>query len=408
VSARSEGGGRHAGVDWSWTEHALCVVDDDGAIVERLTVEHSAAGLTRLVAVLRGHVVSGVAIERGDGPVVSALLEAGLAVFVITSRQVQALRLRYGAAGNKDDRFDAYVLADVLRTDRRRLVPLTTDGPDTLGLRMLVRARKDLVAARVAAHNQLRSHLLTAFPGAVGLFSHLDGAISLKFLARFPSPRQGRWLSDKRLASWLASVGYSGPQTPAQLMTHLRQAPSGLQTTAAAAAGEAITQQFVALLISLRERIAAVEEHIAQALAAHADAHIFTSLPRSGTVRAAMLLAEIGDCRGRFPTEDSLAAAAGVSPSTRSSGRSRAVVFRYGCNRRLRQALIDFADDSRHGSPWAQDIYARARARGARHAHAVRILARAWIRVIWRCWTDNTPYDPARHGGLILLQRAAS
>ncbi len=160
---------RYAGVDWSWTDHAVCVVDEAGDAVERLTVKHSGPGLGRLVAVLRRHGVAGVAIERGDGPVMQALLEAGLVVFVVASRQVTALRSRYGAAGNKDDRFDAYLLADVLRTDRRRLEPLKVDGPDTFGLRMLIRARHDLVCARVAAHNQLRSHLLTAFPGVVGL-----------------------------------------------------------------------------------------------------------------------------------------------------------------------------------------------------------------------------------------------
>jgi transposase len=133
---------------------------------------------------------------------------------------------------------------------------------------------------------------------------------------------------------------------------------------------------------------------------------VFTHLPRAGTVRAATLLAEIGDARGRYPSEEALAAAAGVSPSTRASGRARAVVFRQGCNRRLRQALVDFADGSRQGSPWAKAVYDQARARGARHTHAVRILARAWIRVIWRCWTDRTSYHPAAHGGALRLPEA--
>jgi transposase len=394
---------RHAGVNWSWETHAVCVVDDDGQAVERFTVAHSAAGLTELIGRLRRLEVPAVAIERGDGPVVQALLAAELRVFVITSRQVRALRLRYGTAGNKDDRFDAYVLADVLRTDHRRLVPLTPDGPATTGLRMLVRARKDLVAARIAAHNQLRSHLLSAFPGAVGLFAALDSPISLTFLTRFPSAQRARWLSDKRLAAWLSSVGYCGRHSPAELMTHLRRAPAGLDGAAAEAA-EAVTEQLVVLLRTLRERIDVLDDRIAEALELHADAHIFRSLPRAGTVRAALLLAEIGDSRGRFPTEEALAAAAGVSPSTRASGRSHAVVFRHACDQRLRDALIDFAADSRQASPWAKDIYDRARARGARHPHAVRILARAWIRVLWRCWTDHTAYDPDRHRGLLRLQ----
>jgi Transposase len=95
-------------------------------------------------------IAAGVDSDR-LGPVVAALLDAGLSVFVIASQQVTALRSRYGTAGNKDDRFDAHLLADVLRTDRHRLTPLTGDTDATIGLRMLIRARHDLVKARVAA-----------------------------------------------------------------------------------------------------------------------------------------------------------------------------------------------------------------------------------------------------------------
>ncbi len=119
----------------------------------------------------------------------------------------------------------------------------------------------------------------------------------------------------------------------------------------AADAAQVITVELIALLVSLRERITAIETGIEQALAAHADAPVFTSLPRSGSVRAATLLAEIGDARGRFPTDEALAAAAGISPSTRASGRARYVVFRRGCNHRLRQAVVDFADGSRQANP---------------------------------------------------------
>lgn len=127
-----------------------------------------------------------VAIERPDGPVVDALLEAGLGVVVIAPNQLKNLRSRCGSAGNKDDGFDAYVLADTLRTDRARLRPLTRDSDATMSLRMTVRARQDLVKTRVAMANQLRAHLQTTFPGAIGLFRDIDSAISLRFLTRFP------------------------------------------------------------------------------------------------------------------------------------------------------------------------------------------------------------------------------
>ena len=235
---------RWAGVDWSWSEHAVCVIDDAGAGIERFAVTHTGPGLAKLVTLLRRHRVTGVAIERGDGPVVAALLDAGLTVFVIASRQVTALRSRYGTAGNKDDRFDAYLLADVLRTDRHRLTPLSGDTDATIGLRMLIRARHDLVKARVAAHNQLRAHLQLAHPGAVGLFHQLDAKISLAFLTRFPTPRHARWLSEKRLAAWLHAAHYTRPttRTPAQLFDHLHQAPAGRPEGPAADAAETITR----------------------------------------------------------------------------------------------------------------------------------------------------------------------
>lgn len=394
------------GVDWSWERHAVCIVDAGGAVVERFEVEHQAAGLAAMGRRLRRAGVVRVAIERGDGPVVDALLAGGLQVVVISSRQVKALRLRYGTAGNKDDRFDAFVLADVLRSDGHRLASLTPDSPGTVGLRALVRARKDLVKHRIALGNQLRANLLAAFPGAVGLFAEIDSPISLTFLTRFPSAERAAWLSEKRLAAWLAAVGYCGRQTPEQLMAHLRAAPAGLSGPAGAACAT-VTEQLVVTLTGLRARIDTLDEAIAETLALHHDAAVFTSLPRAGTNRAALLLAEIGDCRARFPDDTALAAAAGVAPSTRASGKRHHVAFRHSCDKKLREALIDFAADSRQASPWAADIYQRARDRGARHPHAVRILARAWCRVIWRCWADGIAYDPARHGGLQQLLTAA-
>ncbi len=160
------------------------------------------------------------------------------------------------------------------------------------------------------------------------------------------------------------------------------------------------TAALVAVLRSLNTQIRVLEDSITEQLEAHPDAAIFTSLPRSGTVRAARLLAEIGDARGRFPTPESLACLAGVAPSTRQSGKVKAVVFRWGADKQLRDAVCDFAADTRHVHPWAARLYAQARARGHDHPHAVRILARAWVGVIWRCWQDNTPYNPAEHRAL--------
>jgi transposase len=388
-----------AGIDWASTDHVACVVDGRGQVTARFTVAHTTTGLTDLVRRLRQAGAGEVAIERSDGPLVEALLAADLPVVVISPNQIKNLRSRYGSAGNKDDRFDAYVLADTLRTDRHRLHPLTPDSPATQTLRATVRARRDLVAHRVALANQLRAHLQRVFPGAVGLFRDLDSPISLAFLARFDCQDRADWLSPRRLAAWLASVGYSGRKDPTVLLAHLRAAPRGATGEPGAAAAHT-TRALFAVLASLVEQIRALSEQIAEQLALHTDAQIFTSLPRSGTVRAARLLAEIGDCRARFPDPEALICLAGVAPSTRQSGKHEVVTFRWAVNRQLRDAVCDFAADSRKTNPWAAHLYNQAIARGKDHPHATRILARAWLYVIWHCWQDHTAYDPARHGAL--------
>ena len=391
--------GLTCGIDWARDDHAVSVVDARGREILRLSVEHNAAGLRELLTVLDRAGVREVAIERPDGPVVDTLFDAGITVVVISPNQVKNLRGRYGSAGNKDDRFDAFVLADTLRTDRARLCPLLPDNPATTTLRQTCRARKDLVAHRVAVANQLRAHLKIVFPGAVGLFAALDSPISLAFLTRFDCQDRADWLSVNRLAAWLAGVGYSGRTDPAILYRRLTSAPRGTAGTD----HTATTAAFVAVLSNLAAQIKALDDAIAEQLARHADAQIFTSLPRSGTVRAARLLSEIGDCRARFPTPQSLACLAGVAPSTRQSGKVKHVGFRWAADKQLREAVTDFAGDSRRANPWAADIYHRAIARGHDHPHAVRILARAWLYVIWRCWQDDVAYNPAKHHALQTL-----
>jgi transposase len=292
--------GLTCGIDWARDDHAVAIVDSSGRAVYRGVIEHSAQGLADLTVVLGRAGATEVAIERPDGPVVDALLDAGLTVVVINPNQVKNLRSRYGSAGNKDDRFDAFVLADTLRTDRARLRPLTPNSPETAVLRALVRARRELVIHRVAVANQLREHLKRVYPGPIGLFDALDSPISLKFLTRFDCQDRADWLTPKRLGAWLATVGYRGRTDAAVLHTRLTTGPRGA-TGIQGAAHAGISRALVATLSILGEQIALLAIQIGEHLATHADAHVFTSLPRSGTVRAARLLAEIGTAEANSP-----------------------------------------------------------------------------------------------------------
>jgi transposase len=398
---------RLAGIDWASKTHAVCVVNSDGGIRARFDVPNTGKSFAGLLKRLAKLGVGDVAIERPDGPLVEALLEDGFQVFVIAPRMLKALRQRYGATGAKSDTGDAYVLADVLRTDRHRLEPLRADSPETKILRALTRTRKDLIEACVGLVNQLRAQLELCFPGAIGLFRELDSAVSIAFLRRYPTAVRARTLGEARLSAFLRRIGYCGRTPVGELLARIKQAPAAGISEAEAAGRAVCVLAMLDAIETCNARARELQAEIVERLEFHRDAQVFTSLPRAGNgVRAASLLAEIGDARERFPDEESLAALAGVAPVTRASGKARSVGFRWACDKKLRNALIDFADDSRHASPWAARIYTDAVSRGKRHPHAVRILARAWVRVIWRMWQDGEPYDVSKHGGAAMLQAA--
>ena len=274
-----------AGLDWASATHAVCVVDAEGQRVLQAAVPHTAEGLARMLRRLAGLAPPSqlpIAIERPTGLLVDALVHAGHPVVPIHPNVLKASRSRYSAAGGKSDPRDAYILADLLRTDGHRFRTLEPQSDPLRALRALVRSRDDLVAQRVALSNQLTALLESFWPGAATLFAN----------------------------------------------------PT------------------------------------------------------------------------RFPTEEQLAAEAGVAPVTYTSGRHRGVVFRTACNKRLRKAITTFAGNSRRESKWADRIYAEARARGCRHPHAVRILARAWVRVLWKAWSDGLAYDPSKHNAAARLEAA--
>ena len=290
-----------------------------------------------------------------------------------------AERSRFGAAGAKDDRFDAFVLADTLRTDRARLRPLVPDTPATISLRMTVRARRDLVRHRVAVCNQLRAHLAVAFPAAITLFHDLDSPISLAFLGRYPSPSDAHRLGEKTLARFLARHHYCGRKTPGELLAKLRAAPAGRAGEIEADARRGLVLALVAALRPIVEQIRLLTSEIGHAVHAHPDGKIFLSFFKNpdSVICAATLLAEIGDDRARYPTAEHLAADAGMSPVAVESGRKKVACFRHGCDNRLRDATSTLADATRKWHPWAEDRYASARGRGHDHPRAIRTVGRA-------------------------------
>jgi transposase len=388
------------GLDWAVHAHELCVIDAGGKSVDRKGFAHTRDGLAELLRWLAGFGKRlRIAIERPSGLIVDALVEAGHLVFPIHPNAVKASRPRYRSHGGKSDVSDAYLLADLLRTDGHRWQALSPQSDSIRALRALVRSRDDLVHARVALGNQLTSALQAFWPGAAAVFADVTSPIALAFLTRYPSPTSAARLNEARVQRFCRSQHYSGRRSPAELLVRLRGAAEGLAGPITVEALAQVVSSMVAVLQPLVEQIGMLTRHIEHFVESLPDGQIIMSFPRAGRVCAAQILAELGDVRERFPSVERLAAEAGAVPVTYKSGKSRSVTFRWACNHRLRQALMCFADNSRHASAWAHNIYAAARARGCDHPHAIRILARAWLRVIWRAWVDRKPYSPELHLG---------
>jgi transposase len=393
---------RYAGIDWATEKHDVLVADEDGSEVLTSTFAHDEKGLSVLCRTLVRLEVRLVAIERPDGLLVERLLDVGLQVLALHPNKVAAARDRFRVAGGKSDRFDAFVLCELARTDSHRFRVLEPDSDETKAIRALTRARQDLVETRTGVMNQLRSELERFWPGPLRLFSHMDAEIFLAFLEQYPSPADAHGLGVARMQAFLVRERYSGGQHPTALMAKLRGAPRSTTGALELAARRQLVLTYVAMIRTLNAQIKNLERQIRARMREHPDGRIFLSMFRSpnSVVTAAELLAEIGDCRERYPTRDALAADAGQGAVAVESGKWKTAGFRRACNKRLRVAFCRLADSSRHWHPWAQALYAQARQRGHEHPRAIRTVGRAWCRVVWQCWRNHTTYDPARHRAL--------
>jgi transposase len=387
-----------AGIDWGGSFHQLCLIDSSGTVLLQQRFLHTVegvAGLCGAIATAGSNVR--VAIERSEGLLVERLLELEAPVYCISPKISARSRERYQMASKKSDSFDAFVLADSLRYEHTHWRPILPNSQLMMQLRAVIRDRERLIWRQRDLENQLRAVMEAYHPAVLHLFSSLDRDISLQFIRRYPMPEQAKRVGVKRMAGFTAAQHYSGRTSAETLVDRLR--PHLLAAGAGTSAGKAFTavrmaEELALLNAHLRDYDALLQE----LLAAHPDAHIFTSFPGVGPVVAATLLAGMGEDRARFPSAGALLAETGLAPVTRASGRSRHVRFRYAANKRMRHAIDWWAFVAVREDPhFSGAAYDTARAAGQGHHRALRGIGARWVRILWRCWHDHTEYDPALH-----------
>jgi transposase len=391
----------YIGIDWSLEKHDAVFMNDAGAIVLYLPFPHSADGLAYFDAARQQLGVEPAAcvvgIETAHNLLIDFLWDrAYTTIYVIPPSVTKANRTRYSASGAHDDRRDATLLADILRTDRSRLQPWAPDTLTTRRLRAQVSLHVYLTREVVRCSNRLWSILLRYYPAALVVFSDLTAQVTLAFIQAYPTPAATQALSYDAFVAFARQQHYRPTQRLAQCYQRL-QAPQPLASPETVLVYQGQAQQLAGLLATLVQAKQTASHELAAIFAAHPDRELYCSLPGVGAFLAPALAAKMGEERARFPTAASVQSLAGTCPVTDTSGRMRAIYFRRACDHEFRDISQKWAQSSLRDSAWAASYYRQQLSRGASKSHACRCLANRWLAVLWHLWQTRQPYDEAHH-----------
>ncbi|WP_026356919.1 IS110 family transposase [Mycobacterium sp. 141] len=386
------------GDDWAEDHHDIHLMDADGTKLASRRLPEGLAGIRGFHELVAAHaeapnqVVIGIETDRGLW--VEALAAAGYEVFAVNPLAVARYRDRHQVSGAKSDAGDAKLLADLVRTDRHNHRPIAGDTPNVEAIKVLARAHQNLVWSRNRNTNALRSALREYYPAALEAFDSLADRDALAILGRAPTPNDAARLSVAKIRSALKGAGRQRnlDVRALEIQTALRTDQLAGPPEVAAAFG-ATTRAAVGIIAELNHQIAELEAELATHFEAHPDADIYRSLPGLGVILGARVLGEFGDDPNRYTTVKSRKNYAGTSPLTVASGKKRAVLARHVRNRRLYDAIDQWAFCALTNSPGARAFYDKHRAAGDLHHQALRALGNRLVGILHGCLRHHTTYS---------------
>jgi transposase len=399
----------YLGVDWADQSHQFWVGDPQGKKVAEMTVEQSPKGMSELGCWLYERKAEDIelwaAIEKPQGRIVDFLLDHGVVVYPVNPKALDRARDRYRMSQSKSDSFDAYVLAEFLRTDHGHLRALEPDSEQAQELKMLTRDYHRLGRNKTRLLNQIEVTLKEYYPRPLEVFSDLETKIALDFLERYPTPRALSELTRRNWSRFAKRDHRLGEERCKELWEKLSQPqlkiPEHVVRTKAQLLLVLVTQ-----LKSLAQAVKNYGEEVERFFACMPAAEFARTLPggKSGTTLPT-LWAEIGDAKSRWQSFRHLQAEAGGVPVTKASGKSRIVQFRFACNKLLRYGSYWFSFNTLNRCEWANKYYRDQRRKGHSHPQALRALGAKWLKIIFVMWRDHKPYDENYHLANITRQQ---
>src|SRR5919204_759194 len=389
------------GIDWADAKHDGCLQAAGSAKRECFQFEHTPEAIAAWVTTLRtrfhGQPVA-ICLELNKGPLVFALRKYDfLVLFPINPLTLARYREAFTPSRAKDDPSDAELQLELLLTHRDKLQPLNPQSPTMRALAQLVEHRRRVVGDKVRITNRLTSTLKNYFPHVLHWFQEKDTAIFCDFLRRWPTLKAAQRARRSTLETFFREHHVRYAEVITQRIQAIKSATPLTTDEGVIAPNALLVQALVAQLRVTLQAIADCDTTIAQHAQRHPDFPLFQALPGAGPVFAPRLLVAFGEQRERYASAAELQKYAGIAPVTERSGKKSWVHWRLQCPKFLRQTFVEWAAESIRHSFWAQVYYQQQRDKGTTHQAAVRALAFKWIRILYRCWQERTPYDESTY-----------
>jgi len=389
------------GLDWKDKGYTTRIINKEGTDLSgSFEVEKNREGFSEFIYKVRkycdgdSNVLFG--IERERDPIVEYLLTLGYKVYLVCPNMMKSLRKRYSSTGKYNDEFDSYIIADTVRTDRNRLTQIEPRDDKIRKIEFLLRHRDKTVDDKRRLTNRLTCYLKEYFPAFLDFFSDITCPTALSLLKVYPTYEDTKELSKEDIKAFLRKHHYHKESGALRICKAIKEGQVKIDTTVIQERSRSAIL-LIKRIELLNEEIKEYENDLKETTENDKDAEIFKSLPGSGDTLSPGLMVIFGKKRSRYENAEEINSLSGIVPFTKQSGNWETHLFRFGCNHFYRNIITRLAYCSLTKSEWARGYYNEKRAEGKSHYHALRCLARIWIKVAFSLWKKREKYSEDKH-----------